>query len=108
MTQLVEEQDRWTEHVATYVTPVTKSQLFELAREEATSASTILRRALLASSAPPVSFPEGGLYGGSKPWSGPRSARSRSVDQLLAKLGVGEAVASLRHDCSRSRSLQPS
>jgi hypothetical protein len=34
MTQLVEEQDRWTEHVATHVTPVTKSQLFELAREE--------------------------------------------------------------------------
>ena len=45
MTQVVEE--RWTEHIATHVTPVTKSQLFERAREEATSASTILRRALL-------------------------------------------------------------
>jgi hypothetical protein len=47
MTQLVEEQDRWTEHVATHVTPVTRRRLFELAREEATSASTILRRALI-------------------------------------------------------------
>jgi hypothetical protein len=43
MTQVVEEQDRWTEHVATHVTPVTRRQLFERAREEATSASTILR-----------------------------------------------------------------
>jgi hypothetical protein len=43
MTQVVEEQDRWTEHVATHVTPVTRTQLFERAREEATSASTILR-----------------------------------------------------------------
>jgi hypothetical protein len=47
MTQVVEEQDRWTEHVATHVTPVTRTQLFECARQEATSASTILRRALL-------------------------------------------------------------
>jgi hypothetical protein len=31
MTQVVEEQDRWAEHVATHVTPVTKSQLFERA-----------------------------------------------------------------------------
>jgi hypothetical protein len=47
VTQVVEEQDRWTEHVGTHVSPVTRTQLFERAREEATSASTILRRALL-------------------------------------------------------------
>ena len=60
MTQVVEEQDRWTEHVATHVSPVTKSQLFERAREEATSASTILRRALLRELARAGTDDEGG------------------------------------------------
>ena len=60
MTQVIEEQDRWTEHVATHVSPVTKTQLFERAREEATSASTILRRALLRELARVGNNDEGG------------------------------------------------